>query len=152
MTTVKVLAPKFKTDARNGVSKKFYQLLSLGSSMFIYSNFISILYVYINIHIILIILTLTGFCPDVILILSGLCIDFIYGFYLNFIQVKSGSNEQSSEWNWDKVEKNKCFLQFVSKFHPNFIKTFFQKLTLSKFYQDVFAKVIWRFYMDKRLD
>jgi len=29
MTTVKVLAPKFKTDARNGVSKKFYQLLSL---------------------------------------------------------------------------------------------------------------------------
>ena len=33
MTTVKVLAPKFKTDARNGVSKKFYQLLSLGSSM-----------------------------------------------------------------------------------------------------------------------
>ena len=43
MTTVKVLAPKFKTDVRNGVSKKFYQLLSLGSSMFFYPKFILIL-------------------------------------------------------------------------------------------------------------
>ena len=94
MTTVKVLAPKFKTDARNGVSKKFYQLLSLGSSMFIYPNLISILYVYVYIDFILI---LSGFCPDVIVILFGFCIDFI--------QVKSGSSDQTSEWNWEKVEK-----------------------------------------------